>query len=173
MNALSNHKRLTYKAAFLFAGVIALSQSGIYAAQADGNSVSSVSSAACSDTSGYTVTLTGSFSSQIANVWVNGDIHVLPPDWSQTPTSLMVKIPASTAKTFAIQSYDGGPMLSADFLCTEAAVVVPPVDVAPVVTENGGTLPATATNNYNYLVAGLGLGLLGTFGLLRRKLVQN
>ncbi len=173
MNAQSNHKRFTYKAALLIAGVLGLSQGGIYSAQAEGNTVTSVSSAPCSDTSGYTVTLTGSFPSPIFNVWVNGDIHVLTPDWSQTPTSMMVKIPASTAKTFAIQSYDGGPMVSADFLCTEAVVVTPPVDVAPVVTQDGGALPATGTNNYNYLVVGLGLGLVGTFGLLRRKQVKN
>ena len=168
MNARLNH-RLTYKSALLFAGVIALSQSGIYSAQANGNSITSVSSAGCSETSGYTLTLAGSFPSPIINIWANS-IQIPTTDWSQSPTNVVVKVPATSFKTFTVDTYDGGPVISKDFTCTE--VVVPVVE-APVVTESGGVLPTTGTNNYNYLAGGLGLALVGSAGLLRRRPVKN
>jgi LPXTG-motif cell wall-anchored protein len=44
--------------------------------------------------------------------------------------------------------------------------------VADQTTEDGGLLPDTATSNYNFLFAGLGLALVGAIGLLRRKPIK-
>jgi LPXTG-motif cell wall-anchored protein len=46
--------------------------------------------------------------------------------------------------------------------------VVDPVDT----TEDGGLLPDTATNNYNYLVIGIGLMFAAGVALLRRRTVK-
>jgi LPXTG-motif cell wall-anchored protein len=168
-------KKITSRAALLLAGVMSLSLGGISAAQAE-DLISSVSSANCSTTSGYTVTLGGNFTSPILNVWVQGetfDIQIPGTDWSQTPTSVVVKIPASASSTFMIRTYNGGAVLEKEFKCTEAVVIVPPVTDTEDVTEDGGLLPDTATNNYNYLVAGLGLALVGSAGLLRRRVIKE
>jgi len=168
-------KKTTSSAVFLLAGVMVFSQSSISIASAE-DVITSVSKADCSVTAGYTVTLGGNFASPIQNVWVQGqtfDIQIPGTDWSQTPTSVVVKIPASDTKSFIIRTYNGGAVLSKEFNCTEAVVIAPPVIETEDVTEDGGLLPDTATNNYNYLAAGLGLALVGSAGLLRRRVIKE
>jgi len=166
-------KKVAFTAALLLSGVMAIGQSSIYTASAD--VISSVSSANCSVTSDYQVTLTGNFSTPILNVWVDPEfgagIQLPTTSWSQTPTTVALKIPASSIKTFTIRTYNGGDVLAQVFSCTEAVVVTPPV--TDTTTEDGGELPDTGSNNYNYLAAGIGLALVGARGLLRRKPIQE
>ena len=158
-----------FGASMMAFGIVALTQGGVYTAQAD--EITSVSSANCSTTSGYTVTLTGDFSSTIFNVWAN-DYQVPLTDWTQSSTSVVAKIPASSVKTFSMMVYSGGPVLTKDFTCTDS-VVATPVAEDPIVTEDGGTIPATATNNYNSLAAGLGLVGIGGSVLYRRRKITE
>jgi LPXTG-motif cell wall-anchored protein len=155
-------KKITSRAALLLAGVMSLSLGGISAAQAE-DLISSVSSANCSTSSDYTITLSGSFSTPISNIWAD-DIQIPYTDWTQSPTTVSVKIPASATKSFIILIWNGSTALEKEFSCT--------ADTEDV-TEDGGLLPDTATNNYNYLVAGLGLALVGSAGLLRRRVIKE
>jgi LPXTG-motif cell wall-anchored protein len=141
------------------------------------SSITSINSAVCSVTSGYVATLTGAFPTPIANIAVNGN-NIDSTRWTQTATTVAVQIPPTDSKTFTIDVYNGlTPMLASQtFLCTEAVVVpvVVPAEV-PVVTptETGGELPKTATSDYNYLLAGLAISLLGGSSLLLRKGTQK
>ena len=150
---------------------MAFGQGGMSAASAADDAITSVSAANCSVTTGYSVTLTGTFPTPISNVWAN-EIQIPIGSWAQTQTTVVLAIPASSVKTFTIRTYNGGEVLSKDFTCTEAVVVVPPV-VDPVdTTEDGGLLPDTATNNYNYLVVGIGLMFAAGIALLRRRTIK-
>lgn len=171
LNLKKSWKKTTYSSALLLAGVMAFSQSSISIASAADDAITSVSKADCSVTAGYTFTLGGNFASPIFNVWAN-DIQIPSTNWSQTLTSVVVKIPASATSTFMIRTYNGGPVLEKEFTCTAATVVAPPVTDAVDETEDGGLLPESGTNNYNFLVAGLGLALVGARGLLRRKSIK-
>lgn len=155
-------KKITSRAALLLAGVMSLSFGGISAAQAE-DLISSVSSANCSTSSDYTITLSGSFSTPISNIWAD-DIQIPYTDWTQSPTMVSVKIPASATKSFIILIWNGSTALEKEFNCTAETEDV---------TEDGGLLPDTATNNYNYLAAGLGLALVGSAGLLRRRVIKE
>jgi LPXTG-motif cell wall-anchored protein len=175
MNKNKGSKKAAFTAALLISGVMAIGQSSMYTAAA-ADVITSVSSANCSVTSDYRVTLTGSFSTPILNVWVQPefgtDIQIPTTSWSQTPTTVALTIPASSAKVFTIRTYNGGEVLAQVFSCTETVVVTPPV-TDTTTTEDGGELPDTGSNNYNYLVAGIGLALVGARGLLRRKPIQE
>ena len=156
----------------LFVGVIASNQ--FVAVAADGPQTSSISSMsvanlACS-TSGYAVNLVGVFPEQATNITVNGT-NLAVTSWTQTASNITISIPSSSEKSFTITVYNGqDPILATqNFKCIEPVAVTPP----PAATETGGTLPNTGSNNYNYLVAGIGLVLFGTSGLLRRKLIQE
>jgi len=156
----------------LFVGVIAGNQ--FVAVAADGPQTSSISSMsvanlACS-TSGYAVNLVGVFPEQVTNVAVN-DVNLAATSYTQTASNIAINIPGSSEKSFSITVYNGQDpvMASKAFSCVEPVAVTPP----PAATEDGGTLPDTGSNNYNYLVAGIGLALFGTSGLLRRKLIQE
>lgn len=170
INGNSKVRKITIGRVLSLAAVMAFTQSGMYMAAAD-DAITSVSKADCSVTAGYTVTLGGNFSTEISNVWAN-DIQIPVTDWSQSATAVVVKIPASATSTFMIRTYNGGAVLEKEFTCTAATVVTPPVTDAVDTTEDGGELPATGSNNYNYLVAGLGLALVGGRGLLRRKSIK-
>ena len=141
------------------------------------SSITSINSAVCSVTSGYVATLTGVFPTPVANIAVNGN-NIASDRWTQTATTVSVQLPASETKSFTIDVYNGlTPMLATQtFLCTEAVVVpvVVPTEV-PVVTptETGGELPKTSTSDYNYLLAGLLISLLGGSSLLLRKGTQK
>jgi LPXTG-motif cell wall-anchored protein len=171
MNEKRTSKKITLSAVVLIAGVMAFGQGGMSAASAADDAITSVSAANCSVTAGYSVTLTGTFPTPISNVWAN-EIQIPIGSWAQTQTTVVLAIPASSVKTFTIRTYNGGEVLSKDFTCTEAVVVVPPV-VDPVdTTEDGGLLPDTATNNYNYLVIGIGLMFAASVALLRRRTIR-
>jgi LPXTG-motif cell wall-anchored protein len=141
------------------------------------SSITSINSAVCSVTSGYVATLTGAFPTPVANIAVNGN-NIASDRWTQTATTVAVQLPASETKSFTIDVYNGlTPMLTTQtFSCTEAVVVpvVVPTEV-PVVTptETGGELPKTSTSDYNYLLAGLLISLLGGSSLLLRKGTQK
>ena len=165
-----NKKRNLLGASILAIGIVALTQGGVYTAQAD--EITSVSSANCSATEGYTVTLTGNFGQTIYNVWAN-DYQVPLADWTQTNTSVVAKIPATSETTISMKTYNGGTILAKDFVCTGSVVVAAPEAEDPIVTEDGGAIPATATNNYNSLAAGLGLVGIGGSVLYRRRKITE
>lgn len=171
MNEKRTSKKITLSAVVLIAGVMAFGQGGMSAASAADDAITSVSAANCSVTTGYSVTLTGTFPTKIENVWAN-EIQIPVGSWAQTLTTVVLAIPASSVKTFTIRTYNGGAVLAKDFTCTDPVVVVPPV-VDPVdATEDGGLLPDTATNNYNYLVIGIGLMFAAGAALLRRRTIR-
>lgn len=145
------------------------------------SSIASISTAVCSASAGYIAVMMGTFPTAVANIAVNGS-NVDTSRWSQSATSVSVQIPATEAKSFTIDVYNGlTPMLASQtFLCTDAVVVpvvVPtetPTEIPVVVTtEVGGELPITSTNNYNNLLAGIGISLLGGSGVLLRKRTQK
>jgi LPXTG-motif cell wall-anchored protein len=157
----------------LFVGVIAGNQ--LVAVAAEGPQTSSISSMSVSNlacsTSGYAVNLTGVFPELVTNVAVN-DTNLAATSYTQTASNIAINIPGSSAKSFTITVYNGQDpvMASKVFTCVEPVVVIlPPVEE----TEDGGLLPDTGSNNYNYLVAGIGLALFGSRSLLRRKLIQE
>jgi hypothetical protein len=170
INGNSKVRKITIGRVLSLAAVMAFTQSGMNMAAA-ADAITSVSKADCSVTAGYTVTLGGNFTSPIFNVWAN-DVQIPAADWSQSATAVVVKIPASATSTFMIRTYNDGAVLEKEFTCTAATVIAPPVTDAVDETEDGGLLPDTATNDYNYLVAGLGLALVGARGLLRRRSIK-
>ena len=156
----------------LFAGIIAGNQ--YLAVAAEGIQTSSISSMSVSNsactTSGYSITLTGSFPEAVTNIAVS-DNNLAPTSWVQSATSIQINGAVSTAKTVTIQVFNGQePVLAVQsFNCVEPIVVLPPVTE----TETGGELPDTGSNNFNYLLAGVGLAFAGSAGLMRRKQAQK
>jgi type VI secretion system secreted protein VgrG len=159
------------------------------------STITSISSSECTTTSDYTVYITGTFPSQIANVAVDS-VNIATSRWVQTPTRIEVSIPASSKKTFAVALYNGRvPLMPAQvFICTVPVVEVvvtptptptpeavatetptPEVTIAAgeTITETGGELPETGTNNFNYLLLGVVLLSLGAGGFLMRQRLQK
>jgi LPXTG-motif cell wall-anchored protein len=167
-----NSKRGLGILSVLFVGIIAGNQ--YLAVAAEGIQTSSISSMSVSNTacttSGYSVTLTGSFPEVVTNIAVS-DNNLAPTSWVQSATTIQINGAVSTAKTVTIQVFNGQvPLLAVQsFNCVEPIVVAPPVTE----TETGGELPDTGSNNYNYLLAGVGLAFAGSTGLMRRKQLQK
>ena len=157
----------------LFVGVMAGNQ--FIAVAADGPQTSSISSMSIKEgacwNAGYTANIAGSFPVAVTGVVVNG-VNLASTDWTQTASNIAVNIPGSSASSFTVQVLNGQtPLLATQsFSCVGSFIVV---SGPTTETESGGLLPDTGSNNYNYLVAGIGLALLGSSGLLRRKLIQE
>jgi LPXTG-motif cell wall-anchored protein len=157
----------------LFVGIMAGNQ--FVAVAADGPQTSSISSMSIKEgacwNAGYTANIAGSFPEVVTGVVING-VNLASTDWTQTTSNIAVQIPASSAQTFTVQVVNGQtPLLATQsFECVGSFIVV----TGPTTeTEDGGLLPDTGSNNYNYLVAGIGLALFGSISLLRRKLIQE
>jgi LPXTG-motif cell wall-anchored protein len=157
----------------VLAGVGVLLFLGGSQASADGltqdSKITSISTSACSDTAGYTVNIGGNFPSPIKNVAVNG-IDIGSSNFMQFPDKLMINIPASHQRTFTIDVFNWLlPMLDTQtFHCSGTGA-----DTMVIPTRSGGILPMTGTNNYNFLLSGMVLSLLGASGLLLRRRVQS
>lgn len=162
------------------------------------SSITGISSSTCTTTEDYIAYLSGSFPSKISNIAVNGT-NVASYFWVQSETQVALTLPASASKNITIEVYNGRvPILKQqNFICSvpviEVVVATPtptptatptptptPTPVEEIVTaetvtatEEGGRLPDTGSNSFNYLLIGGGLLVLGSSGfLLRRRLAK-
>jgi hypothetical protein len=137
------------------------------------SSISSISSSECTTTSDYTAYIAGYFPSQVQNVAVNGN-NIPTSRWTQNIGQIAVNLPASTNKSFTMDIYNGRtPLLPTQvFLCIEPATILP-IPTPVTETEVGGELPITAGNDYNFLIIGAGVALLGAIGLAIRRRVRT
>lgn len=159
MKTLSR-KSISSLSAILLVGVLAVGQGSLSLASAEGTP--QVTSAVCTHTSIYSIKLTGSFPSVITDIAVNY-LTIDQVLWTQLQTEVVIQVSGADEAPSNLMIVYGGEFLLVDVVCGKATAT----------TENGGTLPNTGSNNYNYLVAGIGLALFGTRGLLRRKLIQE
>jgi LPXTG-motif cell wall-anchored protein len=168
LSAIKNRKGVTSISALALIGVISIGQSGAFIASADVVSdVTTITSVECLATSEYLVTVRGNFPTPLTEVAVNY-ANLDRPLWTQTATTISARVPALGAKPYIVLlQYGNISFATADVVC--AGVAVAPAEET---TEDGGLLPDTGSNNYNSLVAGLGLALVGVTGLLRRKSVN-
>jgi LPXTG-motif cell wall-anchored protein len=110
--------------------------------------------------------VTGNFPTQVTDVAIDY-VNIAPTMWSQTASEILVKVPGTNPKPGNLIFYYGDMQYEmVDVNCAQYATTFRET------TEDGGLLPDTATNNYNYLAAGLVLALVGAVGLLRRKAVK-
>jgi LPXTG-motif cell wall-anchored protein len=167
LSAIKNRKGITSISALALIGVISIGQSGAFIASADVVSdVTTVTSTECTSTPNHLIVLTGNFPSPVTEVAVDYQF-VDQALWTQTPTKISVRIPAgNSAPSMVLFMYGTGQFETLSVSC--AGLGGPNTDT----TEDGGLLPDTGSNNYNSLVAGLGLALVGVTGLLRRKSVK-
>lgn len=149
-------------------GILVITPSISNAAGAQDSVITDLVSPVCSTTTGYIANIEGIFPSPVTKITINGS-SISPTRWEQTLINIAVAIPATTQKTFKIAIYNGlTPSLTAQaFTCGKLASVVNDN------TEIGGVLPNTATNNYNNLLIGFTLSLLGMGGILMRKRVNS
>jgi LPXTG-motif cell wall-anchored protein len=161
---IRNKKVLGSLSTMLLVGAFAVSQSSNIMASADENTL--VVSSVCTSTSDYSINLTGTFLTPATDVAINY-VNIARSYWTQTATTFAIKVPGSQTKPYSLTIYFGTTPETMDVTCPDLSTAA--VDT----TEDGGVLPATGSNNYNYLVAGLGIALVGARGLLRRKSVQK
>lgn len=164
LSSLKNRKKIGSLSAIMLVGVIAVGQGGLSMASADDST--SVASTVCTSVSDYSIDLTGNFPTPVTDVAVNY-VNIARTLWTQSATNVVVKVSANDPKPNNIIVFFGQENVMVDVVCS--AITTPVADT----TETGGTLPSTGSNNYNYLVAGIGLALVGTSGLLRRKPIQE
>jgi LPXTG-motif cell wall-anchored protein len=112
----------------------------------------------------------GVFPERVTNIKIN-NIDLAVTNWTQTDSYISINIPGSTETRFAITVENGQlPMLATQiFNCVDPSGLTPPVTE----TETGGEIPDTATNNYNFLIAGIVLAFVGSLGLIRRKQLKG
>ena len=163
MKTLSR-KSIGSLSAILLAGVLAVGQGSLFMASAA--ETGSVDSAVCTSTSSYSINLTGNFPGLVTDVGVNY-LNIPRALWTKSTTNILVKVPASDPTPEVLMVYFGEEFLIVSVTCP--AITGSATDT----TEDGGELPDTGSNNYNYLVAGIGLALVGARGLLRRKPIQE
>ena len=164
ISSLKNRKSISSFAAIMLVGVIAVGQGSLFSASADESTL--VTSGVCTSVSGYSIDLTGNFPTPITDVAVNY-VNIARTLWTQSATNVVVKVSASDPQPNHVIVFFGQENVMVDVVCS--AITNPVAET----TEDGGTLPNTGSNNYNYLVAGIGLSLVGARGLLRRKPIQE
>ena len=163
MLSIKRGKGLNSISALLLVGVLSISQSGQFMASAAETTIATID---CSATSEYLLKINGTFPTQLSNVAIDY-VNIAPTMWSQSATEILVRVPGTNPKPGNLIFYYGDAQYQMkDFNCAQYATT------ATETTEDGGLLPDTATNNYNYLAAGLVLALVGAVGLLRRKAVK-
>jgi LPXTG-motif cell wall-anchored protein len=166
MLSIKRGKGLNSISAVLLVGVLSISQSGQFMAAADVSSETTIATKNCSTTSEYLLRLTGNFPTPVTDVAIDY-VNIAPTMWSQSASEILVRVPGTNPKPGNLIFYYGNSQYEmVDIDCAQYATT------ATDRTEDGGLLPDTATNNYNYLAAGLVLALVGAVGLLRRKAVK-
>lgn len=167
MLAIKRGKGLNSISALLLVGVLSISQSGQFMAAADEiTEATTIAKIDCSATSEYLLKISGNFPTQLNNVAIDY-VNIAPNMWTQSASEILVRVPGTNPKPGNLIFYYGDAQYQMkDFNCAQYATT------ATETTEDGGLLPDTATNNYNYLAAGLVLALVGAVGLLRRKAVK-
>jgi LPXTG-motif cell wall-anchored protein len=167
LSSLRSRKGFGAISTMLLVGAIAVGQGGTFLASAEeGSGINTVNSTVCSATTEYSLNLTGEFPAAVTDVAVNY-INIDRSLWTQSATNLIVRVPAGGDKPFNLILY-AGPQVNTmvNVACAGYATAVEEI------TEDGGLLPDTGSNNYNYLAAGLALAFVGSAGLLRRKPVK-
>ena len=129
-----------------------------------------VTTATCTTASDYNVTLTGTFPTAVTDVAINY-VNIARSSWTQTATTIVVRLPLSQVEPYNIIAYFGSGYEYMINTVNCATGTTTPAPVTPP-TENGGVLPNTASNNYNSLLLGSTLGLLGGLGLFARRRIQ-
>jgi LPXTG-motif cell wall-anchored protein len=167
MLSIKRGKGLNSISALLLVGVLSIGQSGQFMAAADEISdATAIATIDCSATSEYLLKISGNFPIQLNNVAIDY-ANIERGMWTQTASEIQVRIPGSTVKpSNLILHYGNLEYKMADINCAQFSTV------ADQTTEDGGLLPDTATSNYNFLFAGLGLALVSAIGLLRRKPIK-
>jgi LPXTG-motif cell wall-anchored protein len=166
MLSIKRGKGLNSISALLLVGVLSISQSGQFMAAADVSGETTIATKNCSTTSEYLLRLTGNFPTPVTDVAIDY-VNIAPTMWSQSASEILVRVPGTNPKPGNLIFYYGNSQYEMiDIDCAQYATT------ATDRTEDGGLLPDTATNNYNYLAAGLVLALVGAVGLLRRKAVK-
>ena len=116
--------------------------------------ITSISPANAQDVTEATVALAGTFVEKISSIYIDG-IRLPLETWTQTPSSVSIKVPVRTAGTYQIQIYNGSlPLLdSQSFTFKASSVAVSPTFIAkPKVTyircirPSGGTRIAYGVN---------------------------
>ena len=116
--------------------------------------ITSISPTNTQDVTEVTVVIAGAFVEKITAIHING-ISLPVESWTQTPSSISIKMPARIAGNYQIQVYNGSvPLLnSQSFSVKASSVAVPPTVIAkPNVTyircirPSGGTRIAYGVN---------------------------
>ena len=130
--------------------------------------INSVSTSACTTTEDYKIYLNGIFPSAIQNIAINST-NISSSQWSQTATWVGITIPKTTETRFTIELYNGRlPLMPVRvFTCIPPEPISVPEIETPTV--EGGELPDTGSNNYNYLLLGAVLIAAGAGALLVRR----
>jgi LPXTG-motif cell wall-anchored protein len=114
----------------------------------------------------YAGVIEGIFISPITSVVING-VAINSSTWVQSRFEVTIAMPPSTKKTFTVSLLNGlDPVMVQETLYCEGAEVLP--------TETGGSIPSTGTNNYNNLLGGIALVMVGSIGVLfRKRIITN
>jgi ubiquitin len=116
--------------------------------------ITSIIPANAQDGTEVTVVLAGTFVEKITSIHING-ISLPVESWTQTPSSISIKMPARTAGNYQIQIYNGSvPLLNSQSFTVKASSVAvsPTVNAKPKVTyircirPSGGTRIAYGVN---------------------------
>jgi LPXTG-motif cell wall-anchored protein len=167
MLSIKRGKGLNSISALLLVGVLSISQSGQFMAAADEiTEATTIATVDCSATSEYLLKISGNFPTQLNNVAIDY-VNIAPSMWTQSASEILVRVPGTNPKPGNLILFYG--TLQHEMVNVNCAQFA---TVSDETTEDGGLLPDTATNNYNYLAAGLVLALVGAVGLLRRKAVK-
>lgn len=130
--------------------------------------INSVSTSECTTTEDYKIYLNGIFPSAVKNIAINST-NISSSQWAQTATWIGITIPKTTETRFTIEVYNGRlPLMPVRvFTC----IPPEPVTVSEIETPTvqGGELPDTGSNNFNYLLLGAVLVALGGAALLLNR----
>ena len=116
--------------------------------------ITSISSANAQDVTEVTVVIAGTFVEKIRSIHLDA-ISLTVESWTQTPSSVSIKMPARTAGIYQIQIYNGSvPLLNSQSFTVKASSVAvsPTVNAKPKVTyircirPSGGTRIAYGVN---------------------------
>jgi hypothetical protein len=98
------------------------------------SNITSVTPIICSP-SGYKVRVNGFFPTKITNIGVGG-VNILPSQWTQTSSQVVITIPPTSKKSFAVRIFNGrAPVMAFQYFdCVTPAVIIPVVTPSPVAT---------------------------------------
>jgi LPXTG-motif cell wall-anchored protein len=120
----------------------------------------------CSSTASYEGVIEGIFLSPITSIIIDGSA-IPSSQWVQSRFEISITMPPSTKKSFTVNlanGLEGRALVQQTLSCTDGVVVA---------TESGGRLPNTATSNYNNLLGGVVITLVGGIGMLFRKRIST